>query len=119
MANPNTRSGQDIKPYSLEHILNQSFDQVNQMLMFEPVGQDGQNIQRPNADNLSLQIDYDGGTNPIYYGVAAPGTATSATFWLIKKLTFDGNNNVTAIQYAGGTPSFNAIWDNRASLPYS
>lgn len=68
-------------------------------------------------------IDYVGGTNPIYIGKAQPGTATSDPLWQICKLTFDVNNNVTAIQYAIGAASaygsFDYIWDNRASLTYS
>ena len=67
----------------------------------------------------TIVIDYVSGTNPIYIGSAVPGTATSDNKWQIKKLTFDGNNNPTAIQFAGGSPSYTNIWDNRASLTYS
>lgn len=68
-------------------------------------------------------IDYAGGTNPIYIGKAQPGTATGDPLWQICKLTFDVNNNVTAIQYAfaPGTAygSFDYVWDNRTSLTYT
>lgn len=68
---------------------------------------------------LISEIDYVGGSNPIYVGLAQPGTATSAASWQIKKITYDGNNNPTSILYAVGSGSFNQIWDNRASLTYS
>lgn len=64
-------------------------------------------------------IDYVGGTNPIYIGKARSGTATSDPQWQICKLTFDVNNNPTAIQYANGTSAYDFIWDNRAALSYS
>lgn len=115
----NNRNGGDIRPHSPTHILNQSFDQVLQQLMVELLGFDGSGLQRLNADNLVTKLDYDGGTNPVYIGLATPGTATSEAKWLIRKLTFDGSNNPTDIQFATGTPNYDQIWDNRASLSYS
>ncbi len=40
MADLNDRSGADLKPYSLEHIANQSFDQEAQVSMVEPLTYD-------------------------------------------------------------------------------
>ena|SRR5258708_337590 len=105
--------------YSSQEIDNLSFDEDTLTRVVSPLGFDGQGVQRLNADGMELQIDYVGGTNPIYLAIAAPGSLTSEAKWQIKKLTFDGNNNITAIQYANGSPSFNAIYDNRASLSYS
>lgn len=65
------------------------------------------------------EIDYVGGSNPTYIGLAVPGTATSTAAWQIRKLTFDGSNNVTSILFAGGSFAYTAIWDNRAALSYS
>lgn len=72
-------------------------------------------------DNVQYvtEIDYNSGTNPIYIGIANPGTATSAASWQIRKLTYDANNNVTAIQWAGGSADFATAWDSRASASYS
>lgn len=64
-------------------------------------------------------LDYVGGANPIYIGQATPGSATSAAVWQIRKLTYDGSNNPTNIQFSGGTVNFTSIWDNRAGLTYS
>ena len=60
-------------------------------------------------------LDYAGGTSPIYIGWATPGVPTSAAKWKIRKLTYDGNGNVTQIQYANGDVGFTQIWDNRAT----
>jgi len=64
------------------------------------------------------QVDYSGGQYPIYIGVAASGSETSAAAWQIRKFAYDGNNNVTSIKYAA-TGAADQIWDNRASLTYS
>lgn len=62
-------------------------------------------------------FDYNGTTigTAIYIGWATPGVPTSAAKWKIRKLTYDLNNQVTAIQYANGDVGFNQIWDNRAN----
>lgn len=74
------------------------------------------------AGLVKKALDYVGGTNPIYIGVAAPGSLTSAAAWTIQKLTYDANNNVTAVTWAtvtNGKPSGTEIWDSRAALTYS
>jgi hypothetical protein len=72
--------------------------------------------------NQQTLIDYVGGTNPIYVGTAPTGTATSfgtdndasKPNWLIKKITWDGNNNPTAVQTGWGK------WDDRiTTVTYS
>lgn len=65
------------------------------------------------------KLDYVGGTDPIYIGLANGGTATTEAKWQIKKLAYDGSNNLTSILAASGTTEFNQVWDNRASLSYS
>jgi len=70
-------------------------------------------------EDLQYKLDYSGGANPIYIGQSYPGAATSTATWQIKKLTYDGNGNVTVVAFAGGTPDANQIWDNRATLSYS
>lgn len=56
---------------------------------------------------------------PEYIGWADPGVATSEAKWQIRKFTYDANGFVTAIQYAGGAPRFDQIYDNLASLSYA
>lgn len=65
----------------------------------------------------------DGNGNPTYLGRAKIGTATSADSWQIRKITYDGNQGVTAIQWAesGGIASsdFIFIWDDVLTYTYS
>jgi hypothetical protein len=105
--------------YSEQYILNNIYDQVLKAIAVFGVGWNGQQGQVNNADSLALRLDYDGNSNPIYIGLAAPGTLTSAAFWQIRKLTFDVNNNVTSIKYANGSPSFDQVWDDRVTLTYA
>ena len=62
-------------------------------------------------------FDYGGGTTgqPIYIGWATPGVSTSASKWKIRKFTYDGNGQVTNIQFANGDVGFNFVWDLRAT----
>lgn len=62
---------------------------------------------------------YDASGNLIYYGLAAPGTATSAPLWQIRRLDYDGTGNLLDELYPNGSASFSNIWDNRAALSYS
>jgi hypothetical protein len=64
-------------------------------------------------------LDFDVNNNPIYIGLALTGSVKSDPVWLIRKLTFDVNNNVTDIQFAAGSKQFNQVWNNRAALSYS
>jgi hypothetical protein len=105
--------------YTTQAMQNWGFDDVYKVPTVEIVGFDGQTLQRLNATNMAMQIERDGQGNPIYLGIASPGTATSSALWQIRKLTFDGNNNVTAIQYADGTPSFTKEWDLRTTGGYN
>ena len=105
--------------YTSQYIDNYGFDDAFKVPMTEPLGFDGRLLQRMNANNMALQIERDGQGNPIYIGIASPGTATSEPYWQIRKLTFDGQNNVTEIKYSSGSSNFDSIWDDRGSLSYS
>lgn len=69
------------------------------------------------SSTYTQMIDYAGTANPVYVGLAPPGSATSAAVWQIKKLTYSGSNP-TATQWAAGG-AFTQVWDNRASLTYA
>lgn len=49
-----------------------------------------------------------------YLGKATPGSATSASVWLIKRVT----NATGDITHADGSSSYNKEWDERASYTY-
>lgn len=64
------------------------------------------------------RIEYDGSDNPIYVGIALPGSLGSEEVWQIKRITYDGSNNATAVNFAGSTAEFKFAWDDRTSLSY-
>ncbi len=53
-----------------------------------------------------------------YYGEASPGSLESDGVWMIKKVTFASDDDMTEL-FADGDPNFDNIWDNRAGLSYS
>lgn len=65
---------------------------------------------------LATRVD-DVGGGVAYVGKSEPGTATSAAAWQVQRVTETGADIV--IEYANGSPAFNAAWDGRASLPYN
>ena len=67
----------------------------------------------------TVLLTYDANNNPIYLGEAAMGTLSSEAKWRIRKLTYDVNNNVTAIKWAGGNTRYDKVWDDRTTLAYS
>jgi len=81
------------------------------------------NIIPDSYEEQSFRGEYSG-TNLIYKGFARPGAATSAAVWQIAKQTYDGSNNLTAIQWpqdsnAHASNDYQFVWDNRATYTYS
>ena len=56
---------------------------------------------------------------PIYEGIAEPGTAVGTAEWKLIKYTYDSNGGVTDIQFADGDKNFDNTWSERASKSYS
>lgn len=90
-----------------------------------PVGKlDSQGRLIPGSfDDLAFQGEYSG-TNLVYKGFARPGSSTSAAVWQIAKMTYDGSNNLTAIQWpqdSNGHASndYQFQWTQRATYTYS
>lgn len=69
-------------------------------------------------DDMVTRWDYASATTR-YQGHASPGTLTATARWRIKRVTLDSQGRVTAIEFAGGSGSYDQIWDTRASLAYS
>ena len=69
----------------------------------------------PAAFLSQKRLDYDVRTddNPVYVGFNMRGTATSASTWILQKLTYDGSDRVTLVQIAIDS------WDNRTTATYS
>ena len=70
------------------------------------------------ASGMLMKMDYDTRTdsNPVYIGVAKPGTAdsTAAGAWLLQKYTYDSSDRVTIRQVCR-----NSSWTDRASAVYA
>lgn len=69
--------------------------------------------------DLTQVIVYDANNLPEYIGYAVPGVAKTAPGWQIRKLTYDENNLVTDIQFAGGTNGYDHIFDDGDANVYS
>ena len=76
--------------------------------------------------DMQPEIDYDGGEDPVYVGIAVPGTLTSEKKWQISKLTFTNGvfvRRVFAGAAGGGkdtqTNQFVWEWDERANYNYT
>lgn len=69
----------------------------------------------PPASYSQKRLDYDvrSDANPVYVGFNHKGAASSATNWVLQKLTYDGSSRVTLVQIAVDS------WDNRVSATYS
>ena len=89
--------------------------QINTWVVSETVAEIILLIQANNTQALITNIDT---TIPgvAYVGSAAIGSSGASPVWRIKRI--DGFTDLE-IRWAGGTTSFNNIWDNRASLIYS
>ena len=75
------------------------------------------NLVREMTEDLLTYVAVNSSDNLIsYLGRAAPGTATSAASWQIRKID---ENSGTIITYADGDADFDNVWDNRESLSYS
>ena len=68
---------------------------------------------------FTTRIEYDANKNPVYVGDVAPGVKTNEIGWRIEKLTYDANNNVTAVEWAQGSDKFIYVWEERAEYNYS
>jgi len=66
-----------------------------------------------------IEVEYDVNQNPIYYGVAASGSATSAPVWRIAFIAYDLNGNPIEVTFADGTVEYNHVWDLRSTYSYS
>lgn len=79
-------------------------------------------VSRDYGSPLTQKLDNTGGTDSmqvLYVGETEPGTAVTAAKWRIKKLSYDANNNVTDVQWAGGTDNLDKVWNNRTTYVYS
>ena len=55
----------------------------------------------------------------LYVGWADPGTAAGTAAWYIRRITFNGSGQPTAVEHANGVLSSNIAWTARAAQAYS
>lgn len=68
--------------------------------------------------DMIMLVEYTG-NYPLYIGRARPGVLAGGAEWQIKKITYDANYNVTAVQFASGSHDYDKVWTSRASYSYS
>lgn len=71
------------------------------------------------SSDIKTKVEYDANQNELYIGQAAPGSATDASCWQIRKMTYDANQNVTQVDFAEGKNDYAYAWDSRAGYSYS
>ena len=80
------------------------------------INQDGSlNIRTP-TDGYIQKIDYQDKMQPVYMGLALPGTSTGSPGWQIRKNTFSGTSPelIVSVLYGSGNTNFDKVWDNRS-----
>lgn len=102
------------KLYSLAQIFNDSWDDDFHTIVEQPMGYDGQNIQRTNADNLATKVTVSGATT--YIGIAAPGSSQSSSVWQCCKID---QSSGTVITWADGNCEFDNTASDLTALTYS
>ena len=68
--------------------------------------------------NYKCKAQYDANNNPVYVGLAAPGTSVTAAKWQITKYTWDANGNMLSQDWAEGSDEFRFKWTLRTGYNY-
>lgn len=79
--------------YTEQYMENASYDETYNVLTRLSLGNDGQTLQRLNADALATKITTSGSIT--YIAIAKPSTAQSTAKWQAKKIDATDPNNVT------------------------
>lgn len=100
--------------YTSQHIDNQSFNDTYQVAQTLPLEYDPSGAVRLKVtEDLTTRWEVSG--SYIYLGEAAVDSATSDAVWRVQRI----DTSTGQILFADGDPSFDNIYDNRASLSYS
>ena len=70
------------------------------------------------TSNYDTLFAYDSSLQLEYIGKSNAGTATSASEWQVKQLTWAADGTLTKIEYADNNQNYDNVWDNRATLNY-
>ena len=110
--------GLSSNPGSVEAIVIRSQDEIRPYYSSDSSGGGGGGTTIGGTDNMRTRLDYQGGNNVIYAGYAQPGSSESDPVWQIRRMTYDANDNLTNVDFADGTASFDKIWNNRTGYTY-
>jgi hypothetical protein len=69
-----------------------------------------------------MNVSYNEGGEPEYFGEAMPGTANDEAGWRIYRYQYEtvaGDLEVVGIRFANGDTNFDKVWDNREEYNYS
>lgn len=97
-------------------ILNRSFDEDYQTLVFQALGFNGVGLQRFIADSLAMKITESGSYT--YFAFAAPGTAQATNKWQAFRID-ESVSGTMAITWADGNANFDNVATDLTSLSYS
>lgn len=100
------------KIYSIDHIQNLGFDKDFQIPIVHPIGYDGQNMVRGEADDLQTKILTSG--DYTYICKAAVGTPEATAKWKIYRIDSAGSK-----MYADGNADFDNVATDPTALTYS
>ena len=100
--------------FTEQHILNRSYDELLETLVFQLVGYIGIGVQCTTARDLSFNVT----TSGVYTYVckAAPGTALSAPLWQVKRI--DSTTGARGL-WADGDANFDNVATAPSGLTYS
>jgi hypothetical protein len=70
---------------------------------------------------LKKKMENTGSGQPLYIGMAVPGSSVSESVWQIRKLEYDDGINMppTGEVFADGVSTFTKVWNDRATYSYS
>lgn len=98
--------------YTEQNILNNTYDKDYDVMQVEPLGYDGQTLQRMQADALQIKTANDGTYD--YFCFSAPGTALASALWQVFRIDGDGNK-----MYADADANFDNVASDPTALSYS
>ena len=113
MAVPQRTNKADIER-SEQGVLNRSFDEDFLTSVVQPLGYDGVNLQRLNADALAIKVTVSGSVT--YVGIATPGTAQATAKWQCKKID---ETTGTVVTWADSDANFDNVATDLTALSYS
>lgn len=64
------------------------------------------------------RVDFVAGTDNLYKAEAVPGSLDSEPVWRIRFIEFTGDEDDFSEKWAGGTDTFDKVWDDRLTLEY-